>query len=561
MALGFVGLYVVLAKKTFESDKVSYVFETQQTQTSSLARSFESQIDRITFDVRSILTGFDPVGRKLNIGAQKVFWDHPQILALRLRNPSTAEYLLQIEKNQGLIESMGTEWPTMTEKTDLRPTEKNRFLMTIGKDAQVLFEIDNNLSKPLKGQVMALLHDGKIINRSTGTGLSDQAISTALKTLPSSEATSIIDIQENPYLVSIGRANEGQMLFATLTEKTAALGALDLLFKRSLVFLAFSFFATVIVSLLLSNQLTQNLNSLAQTAERIGSGEFSATPAVKSRDEMGILAKAFSKMSEEIQRLLKETVDKTRMEEELKTARFVQESLFPRQSYYENAHARVAGLNKTTTECSGDWWFYYQQGSDLYVFVADATGHGIPAALITAAARSVFSFVRSSELSLKEILAHWDRATIECSNGRVFMTAFAMRLNVELGEISYINAGHEPPVLIKKLPDGKSKASYVIGEQSHSLGENKNVWLENKLQLDAGDRLLIYTDGLLAIRSPDGKSYSEKRFLSYLEKTIQPKMSPLELIEKVDEHFMTLNAGQPLPDDVTLVSVDFKAKS
>lgn len=560
MALGFVGLYVVLAKKTFESDKVSYVFETQQTQTSSLARALEAEVERISFDTRSIVAGFNPVERKLNVGAQKVFWDHPHILALRLKNPASAEYLLQMEKQPGLLESMGNEWPS-TDKTDFHPLKQNRFLLTVGKDAQVLFEVENSLGNQLKGQITALLHEGKIINRSAGSSLADDAISDTLKKLPSSETTTIIDIGPNPYLVSIGRANEGQLIFATFTEKKAALGALDLLFKRSLIFLLFSFFATVIVSLILSNQLTQNLNSLAKTAERIGSGDFSASTEFKSRDEMGILAKAFSKMSEEIQRLLKETVDKTRMEEELKTARFVQESLFPQQSYYENAHVRVAGLNKTTTECSGDWWFYYQRQSDLYVFVADATGHGIPAALITAAARSVFSFVKNHDLSLKEILAHWDRATMECSSGRVFMTAFAMRLNVELGEASYISAGHEPAVILKRVDGGKYNASYLIGEQSHSLGENKNVWFENKIQLDPGDRMLIYTDGLLAIRSPDGKSYSEKRFLSYLQKAFDPQWNTLDFIQKVDQHFMDLNAGQAFPDDITMVAVDFKAKA
>jgi hypothetical protein len=86
MALGFVGLYVVLAKRTFEFDKISYIFETQQRQVSALARSFEMQTERMLFDARSILGGFDPGSRKLSPGAQRIFWDHPHILALRL-NP------------------------------------------------------------------------------------------------------------------------------------------------------------------------------------------------------------------------------------------------------------------------------------------------------------------------------------------------------------------------------------------------------------------------------------------------------------------------------------------
>ncbi len=566
MALSFVGLYVALAKHTFESDKISYIYESQQRQVSSLARSLDQQAERILFDTRAILLGYDPQTKSLGPGAQKVFWEHPKILALQLQSQDGRALSLQLEKTKGLLEEFSDQWPD-ERQVDLTPLGNDLFILATSQKVpdfglvktQVIFDYKESLGSHVKGQLITLSYEGRVIKRSPGSQISDSEVRQALESLPKVETTLVRELNEGRQLVSIARTDFGGLLIASFTAESAALGALSVLFQRSIIFLGLSFFATIILSLLLANGLTQSINSLTKTAELIGRGDFSAKASVSSRDEIGVLAKAFAKMTAEIQRLLSETVEKTRMEEELKTARLVQESLYPTQSFYSNAHIRLFGMNKTTTECSGDWWFYYQKDSSLYALVADATGHGIPAALITAAARSIFSLVKERDATLTEIIRHWDRAIYECSNAKVFMTAFVMKINVELGDVEFINAGHEPPILLKPSEDGRFKATYLGSQQNHALGECKNLWLEDRIQLEPGERLFIYTDGLLAVKSPQGKSYSERRFLTYLEKNLKIEMGPEAIVETVDKHFMELNEGQSLPDDITIMALDFKA--
>lgn len=567
MALSFVGLYVVLAKKTFESDKISYIFESQQKQVVQLARTFDQLTERVLFDAQAILLGFDYQSRRLNSSSQKVFWDHPKILAMSFRAKESGLLSIKLEKSQGLLDGLSEEWPA--EGTfELTPLGNDRYAIETSQNQpnfgpiklQVVFEARDVLGGQFKGQLVTLSQNGRLLKRSPGSPLEDSSVQKALSSMPAAETTLMLNVGSTRQLVSVANTNIGHLIFGSFTAEDAALGALGVLFSRSIVFLFFSFFATIIISLLLSNRLTQNINSLTQTAERIGGGDFSATPGFTSRDEVGILAKAFAKMSAEIQRLLSETVDKTRMEEELKTARLVQESLFPERSEYENGHVRLFGMNKATTECSGDWWFYYQKGAELYVLVADATGHGIPAALITAAARSIFSFLERTEASLTDVVTYWDRATFKCSKGQVYMTTFLMRINVETGEAAYINCGHEAPVLLRPKPQGGFEASYLFGQQNFSIGESRTQWLEDRFDFHAGDRLLIYTDGLLAVKSREGRSYSEKRFLSLVQKTMTATMKPKQFAQFLDQHFMELNEGQLLPDDITLLSLDFRAQ-
>jgi len=569
MALIFVGLYVVVAKRTFESDKISYIFETQQRFVGRIAASATSQVERIIFDARSIAAGFDPVNKKFAAATQPIFWEHPQILALQMTvGPGDG---VAIEKAAGLAKEAearvdGDDKPTLT------PLGGDRFAIDVrapGKEGSaeraarllIVFELQNLVTDTLAGQSVAVAAGPKVVKLSQNAELAASTIEQFLnaQNLTTQDTTLVQELDGRRHLVSVAQLGLGGLSVLSFVEESRALGALQVLFRRSMVFVAFSFFASIILSMLVSNRLTQNINSLTRSAEKVGKGDFSVKADFDSNDEVGLLSRTFFKMADEVQRLLLQMVDKIRMETELNTARLVQDSLFPHASSYKNGKVRLCGVYKTTSECGGDWWYYYQKGSHLYVMVADATGHGIPAALITAAARSLFAYIRDKDVDLKQIAAAWDKAVAECSNGKVYMTAFLLQVDVELGECRTINSCHDAPARLERA-DGKLKAAYLHAQRNHAIGEMKQEqWLEDRLQLNAGDRLVLFTDGLLAIQSPEGKSYSDKRFLKYLEKAAVNNPTPDQLVEIIDRDFTALGGGQPLPDDVTLVVLDFGA--
>lgn len=567
MVLFFVALYVALAKRTFETDKISYIFETQQRQVGALASAATAQVERVVVDARTIASGFDPINKKFATTSQPIFWEHPQILALEVH--TSVNESASIEKAPGLIQEAMAKVDANGPPT-LTPLQGERFAMRVAISAKegqtpghllIVFEMRHVIGEAMVGQSLALAAGSRVVKISPNADLAQTTLEQFLaqQELTAQDTTLVHELDGRRHLVSIAQVGFGGLKILSFVEEARALGALGALFRRSIVFLIFSFFASIILSMLVSNRLTQNINSLTHSAEKVGKGDFSVTADFTSNDEVGVLSRTFFKMASEIQRLLREMVDKVRMESELNTARLVQDNLFPAAKSYTNGKVRLCGSYQTTSECGGDWWYYFQKGEHLYVLVADATGHGIPAALITAAARSLFAYIRSQDMALEQMATAWDHAVAECSNGAVNMTAYMLQINVELGDCRAINACHEAPVRISRH-NGQSKSSYMPVQINHVLGSRQNkTWLVDQFQLEKGERLLLMTDGLLAIKNAEGKGYSEKRFLAYLNKVTAGDPPPAQLVSVLDQEFTKLRGTTPLPDDVTLVILDFGA--
>jgi sigma-B regulation protein RsbU (phosphoserine phosphatase) len=340
-----------------------------------------------------------------------------------------------------------------------------------------------------------------------------------------------------------------------LTPEADALGALSTLFNRSILFLFFSTFALIIISMIIARQMTAQLFLLTKAALQIGQGHFEAIPQIKSQDEMGVLSSAFNKMSGEILRLLNETRDKARMEAELKTAHLVQESLLPSQPDFKLNQIEINGLVVTSTECGGDWWHYFVKGNEIYVAIADATGHGTPAALITAAARSIFSRLENEDLSLAAMMRAWDNAISTCSKNKIFMTGILLQINTENGFCSFIGAGHESPFIITPQLD-QYQFSFLDLDMHNSLGEGFDSDLMPQhyiLPLNAS--LVLYTDGLFAVENGQGKKISEKRFGKKMAQLAPQANSATEVTKQILKEFNDHREHSALPDDVSVVVI------
>ena len=303
----------------------------------------------------------------------------------------------------------------------------------------------------------------------------------------------------------------------------------------------------------------KTLKILTESAIRLGQGDFSEPPKIKARDEIGILSGAFQKMTAEIQRLLSETRDKARMEAELKTASLVQESLLPNPPTHRRGEISLSGQLVTSTECGGDWWYYFEQGDDVYVAIADATGHGTPAALVTAAARAAFAIIEKSEMTLSEMMSIWDHVVASCSAKRVYMTAALLKINTKNGKGSIVNACHEWPFKLTARTEGAFEEEQLSLERGSTLGERRtDTWTVQEFNLGPGDLLLLYTDGLFSVADKQGRVLSDRRFGKRLSKLINTD-SPTEAVLQATDRILEDYLGAPIPDDITLVAIKRQA--
>jgi serine phosphatase RsbU (regulator of sigma subunit) len=306
-------------------------------------------------------------------------------------------------------------------------------------------------------------------------------------------------------------------------------------------------------------------------------------------------------MAIQIVRLLEVQAVAARQEAELRTAQAFQTTLFPKRVENET-YFRVQGHYRSASECAGDWWSYYRlSASRTLVLVADATGHGAPAALVGATAFGFFeNYARSviagtrQEQAPASLLRAFNDMLWESGAGRSSMTMFLLLLDSETHELTYVNAGHVPclflprdasderlsrkkrkaqrhasefgadestqpgnvpaePVPAEVIPHGKRSAP-LLGAGS-VLGFGPDPQFEEKtLQLRHGDRFFLYTDGLTECVNDQGQSIKPARLRELLGEMACLREGELRetFVTRMNNHF----GNASLDDDITVVVVE-----
>lgn len=198
-------------------------------------------------------------------------------------------------------------------------------------------------------------------------------------------------------IISFSEIGFGDSFVLAAVKKELALSALDQLLKKSVVFFVLLVAVIAIVSLFASGSVTNALTQLFEATEKVTQGKFDIQVKVKSSDEICVLADNFNLMAKEVSRLVAQTAENARMQNELQTAKTVQETLFPDANALLEKIA-ISGFYEPASECGGDWWHYCMiNGRAVFFRIGDATGHGAPSALITSAAKSAAAIIEIFE--------------------------------------------------------------------------------------------------------------------------------------------------------------------
>ncbi|MCE9580773.1 MAG: SpoIIE family protein phosphatase [Deltaproteobacteria bacterium] len=263
-------------------------------------------------------------------------------------------------------------------------------------------------------------------------------------------------------------------------------------------------------------QISKPIKLLAWKADQIARGDLDARVEVKSTDEIGILGENFNFMADQLVVLLQQTAEKAKMEQELEVARTIQETLVPPNEPVTSGFFKFAGYFQPASQCGGDWWTWHEQvGDKILIVIGDVTGHGVPSAMITAAAKAACDVARSvyqDDVAVTRLLEIMNYAIFESAKRKFVMTCFASIVDTKKRTITYANAGHNFPYLFRAGEDGKGEfGSLMI--RGNRLGDLKESKYEAKTtELAAGDILVWYTDGIVECENAAGEEYGEKRF-------------------------------------------------
>jgi hypothetical protein len=220
----------------------------------------------------------------------------------------------------------------------------------------------------------------------------------------------------------------------------------------------------------------------------------------------------------------------------------------------------VTALLEPHDQVAGDAYDYAADSTTLNLAVFDAVGHDLQACLTTALAMTAIRNTRRGGETDLAIQA--DRASqliIEQPGPRRFVTAVLARLNTETGLLRYLLAGHPPPLLVR--------GGRVVKELSHPprrpLGfapapTGDQVIAEE--QLEPGDRLLLYSDGVIEARDATGEFFGEQRLVDFTERASLAELSAPETLRRLTAAVLAHQGGQ-LQDDATLLMVDWSANA
>ncbi|MCM2324130.1 MAG: SpoIIE family protein phosphatase [Oligoflexia bacterium] len=298
------------------------------------------------------------------------------------------------------------------------------------------------------------------------------------------------------------------------------------LYLRSLFLAGALLSLALMISFLLSRAISNPLRALSAAADRIATGDFGARVSIRSRgrDELGLLGTSFNTMAGKIGELIQQTAQKARMEKELETARLVQRRFFPAQDL-ATPRFRLAGSLLPASECGGDWWHYATLGDHLIVAMGDVTGHGVSAALVTAAAHAAFSLcverakgqLADPEAWLRRLAEELEVAIRAAGAGQAGMTLVASVLDTRTGRALSFNAAHRPPLVLRARGHEAADKAFttLVPAGAPGMGEGYVANLF-ETQLAPGDFVLWYTDGLVECADPSGRPMSKVELRSRL---------------------------------------------
>ncbi|MBI4943565.1 MAG: serine/threonine-protein phosphatase [Actinobacteria bacterium] len=217
----------------------------------------------------------------------------------------------------------------------------------------------------------------------------------------------------------------------------------------------------------------------------------------------------------------------------------------------------VAGLLEPAYDVAGDCFDYSLNGNDLDIVVFDAMGHGLASSVLASLAMSAYRHRRreGGHDDPRSLLRAVDAVVADYAHGDAFVTGIAARLDIVTGALVWTSAGHPEPLHVRSghtLAPKDAEPAPPLGLLAWA-GRDLDLGL-TRVDLEPGDGVLLYTDGVTEARDATGEEFGEERLRDFLERTTASLLDPAEtlrhLIRSVTEH-----NDVPLRDDATTAYV------
>ncbi len=334
---------------------------------------------------------------------------------------------------------------------------------------------------------------------------------------------------------------------------------LSLLNNRLIFILILGTLLLFVLIIFLSGRITKPIRKLALIMSN-DSETFINTkiPNISGSSEIRSLRKSFQLLQKELRRYicnLKDvTATKERIESEINIASKLQMSMLPHTQMSDfSEKINIASFIKPAKEVGGDLYdYFFLDDKHLFITIGDVSGKGVGAALFMSSATTLLrAYTKTSNNDINRAIELTSEFLCNNNTEKYFVTLFAGILNIETNELTYINAGHNYPIIVSE----NSKPVLLNKTHMPPLGiikpkkiKQSSIFLSNK------DKLFLYTDGLTEAMNSEKELFTTEALIELLTK--KTTLNPQELIHDVYENLLLFTKTADQYDDITMLCIN-----
>ncbi|MGL6193404.1 MAG: SpoIIE family protein phosphatase [Thermoguttaceae bacterium] len=356
------------------------------------------------------------------------------------------------------------------------------------------------------------------------------------------------------WMVSASLNNTGWSLIALIPENIVLRPVYKQL-KLNLIISLLGIIAIFAIILQVSRRIISPIERLTVFAKELASGNLDAKVRdVKTTNEIGQLANTFDQMAGELKasvekRISEETARKM-VENELQVARRIQTSLLPHvfPAFPERKEFDLFALNEPAKYMAGDFYdFFLIDEKRLAIVIADVSGKGVPAAMFMAVTRTAIRNFTTLNAEPQKVITKLNDALVADNTDLMFVTLFYGHYNIETGELTYVNAGHNPPYIVRD--NGNTETLEATGALVAVFPEVE--FGQRKITVNINDVLVLFTDGVTeAHKEGVDLLFGEERLINVLKKSKRDDAE--NLCNEIVSETLEFSEGER-HDDITLL--------
>lgn len=362
------------------------------------------------------------------------------------------------------------------------------------------------------------------------------------------------DTGEPKWMVYTPVDTSGWSLAAIIPEHVV-LAPVDARLFRALSILGAGLVVILGIVVLVAGRVTRPLGRLAAAAEALGHGNLNTrVSGVSGNDEVAQLARRFNSMVAElksnVESRIREEAARRAVEGELNAARKIQASLLPAllpddQQRDFSLHA----VNAPALFVAGDFYdFFFLDERRLALVMADVSGKGVPAAMYMAVVRTRLRDFATPDKTPAQVLTEVNRCLARENDQGMFVSIFFATYDVTSGELTYANAGHNPPYVVRT--SGATESLESTGPLVAPFADAQ--FHDAQCRLELGDLLVLFTDGVTESGVRGGSLFGEERLERLLH--AEKAASVPDLCKSIVRAATNFSGGE-LADDVTVLAL------